>query len=122
MSTMIRLYEENDPDIEMLSSRYKKTISDKKLRECILGRNIVLTMLAQEAIMQSKINALQASNVPAVFIVEAVAKHLVYHFVDFPDFGGAPLEIAKKCQPFPNYYLTPDELRYFHLNAEQTNK
>lgn len=119
---MSQLYEENVPDVEILSYRYKQTISDKRLRECILGRNIALTMLAQEAIIQSKINALPASNVPAVFIVEAIAKHLVYHFVDFPNFSGAPLEVAKKCMPFPNYYLTPDELRHFHLDSEQPSK
>lgn len=91
-------------NVEALSARYKASIPDSKLRECIIARNIVLTMVADDAVMQSSFRSLPPSNVPFVFLFDAITAS-VLDMIATPNFSGVIQKVANKCEPFPGEYL-----------------
>ena len=98
-------------DYDSIRKRYEAEVSDEKLRDCLLKRDIVLTLAADHAVMMAEVKSIPWSNVPAVFIFEAVVDK-------FMDKISAPsltyetvfLRTAKACQAYPNAYLSSNDI------------
>ena len=94
-------------DFESIRTRYEREIPDEGLRDCLLKRNIFLTLVADHAVMMAEVKSMPWSNVPAVFIFEAIVDKVMdkisapsrsYEFV----FS----RTAEACQAYPNAYLS----------------
>ena len=98
-------------DVDSIRKRYEAEVSDPGLRDCLLKRDIVLTLAADHAVMMAEVKSMPWSNVPAVFIFEAVVDK-------FMDKISAPsltyetvfLRTAKACQAYPNAYLSSNDI------------
>ena len=96
-------------DIEAISARYEKEIPNQGLRDCIVARNLVLTMLADTAVMMQEANSTPKSNVPFVFIFDSLINNIL-NSIALPDAGSALVDVAEKCQDYPNAYLTVEDV------------
>ena len=94
-------------DFESIRTRYEREIPDEGLRDCLLKRNIFLTLVADHAVMMAEVKSMPWSNVPAVFIFEAVIDK-VMDKISTPsfDYESVFLRTAEACQAYPNAYLS----------------
>ena len=94
-------------DFESIRTRYEREIPDEGLRDCLLKRNILLTLVADHAVMMAEVKSTPWSNVPAVFIFEAVIDK-VMDKISTPSFGYESVFVrtADACQAYPNAYLS----------------
>lgn len=96
-------------DFEAINARYEKEIPDKALRECIMARDLVLTMVADHGLMTSEMKSVGLSNVPAIFFLDSVVNSIL-DAIARPDFDSVLVGVAKKCQKFPHAYLKVEEV------------
>ena len=96
-------------DTESILSRYEKEIPDKVLRECVMARNVILTMVADHGLMTSEMKSGGLSNVPAIFFLDSVVNSIL-DATARPDFGSVLVDVAKKCQKFQHAYLKVEEV------------
>lgn len=94
-------------DFESIEARYEKEIPDKDFRECVVARNIILTMVSEAhiALQDGSMVMTRASNVPFVFLFDSIVNNMLSSLA-IPDFSPVFIEVAKKCQDYPNAYLT----------------
>ena len=97
-------------DTESILSRYEKEIPDKALRECVMARNVILTMVADHGLMTSEMKSGGLSNVPAIFFLDSVVNSILDATARL-DFGSVLVDVAKKCQKFPHAYLKVEEVK-----------
>lgn len=97
------------PDIETIKARYEKEIPNDSLRECVVARNVVLTIVADEAVMTGEMRAVGLSNVPVVFLWDSIFNSIIFYKLT-PDFDSVLVDVAEKCQDFPNAYLKVEEV------------
>lgn len=97
-------------DTELINARYEKEIPDKALRQCVIARNVVLTMVADQAVMTSEMKSGGLSNVPAIFILDSVVNSII-DTIATPNFDSVLVEVAEKCKNFPNAYLKVEEVK-----------
>ena len=95
---------------ESVKGRYEKAISDKALRDCVVARNISLTMVADFAVMHAKESAVGLSNVPVVFLWDSLINTFIDATATPSDFQSVLVDVAKKCQNFPNAYLSVEDV------------
>lgn len=95
---------------DAIKARYEKEIPNEGLRKCVVARNIVLTMVADYAVMDSKIASSPPSSVPIVFLSDSLVTSFINATVGRPNFESVLVEVAKKCQDYPNAYLTVKEV------------
>ena len=98
-----------DLDFEAINARYVKEIPDKAFRECVVARNVILTLAADSAAMTSDMTSAGMSNVPVVFFFDS-AVNSILDAIAVPDFDSVLVEVAKKCQKFPHAYLKVEEV------------
>ena len=96
-------------DTESINARYEKEIPGKALRECVVARNMVLTMVADQAVMTGEMKSAGPSNVPVIFLWDSVVNSMI-DAVGTPKFDQVLVEVAEKCQDFPNAYLTVEDV------------
>ena len=96
-------------DFEAINARYEKEIPDKAFRECVVARNVILTLVADSAVMNGHMISAGMSNVPVVFFFDSVVNS-VLDAIAVPDFDSVLVEVAKKCQKFPHAYLKVEEV------------
>ena len=96
-------------DVDALKDRYEKQIPDEDLRSCIVARNVLLTLVADTAIMYGDMNSTKMSKVPIVFLFDSVINSIM-DAIAVPDFDSVLVEVAEKCQDFPNEYLTVEDV------------
>ena len=94
-------------DFESIRTRYEREIPDEGLRDCLLKRNILLTLVADHAVMMAEVKSTPWSNVPAVFIFEAVIDKVIDK-ISTPSFGyeSVFLRTVEACQAYPSAYLS----------------
>jgi len=97
------------PDIESINYRYEKEIPDEAQRECVAARNVILTLVADDAVMTGEMRSVGLSNVPAIFLWDSVVNSLI-NSISQPNFGSVLVDVAKKCQEFPHAYLKVEEV------------
>ena len=96
-------------DIESINARYEKEIPDTDLRECVIARNVILTFAADSTAMMGEMRSAGMSNVPAVFVYDSVLNS-VFDAIALPDLDSVLVDVAKKCQKFPNAYLKVEDV------------
>jgi hypothetical protein len=96
-------------DADGITARYRNSIQDEKLKKCIIARNIVLTMVADTAVMDADMRSLSPSNVPIIFIFDSLIKSFI-DIIAKPNFSNVIQDVAKKCEPFPGEYLSVDDV------------
>ena len=98
-------------DFEPIRTRYESEVSDAGLRDCLLKRNILLTLVADHAVMTAEVKLMPWSNVPAVFVLEAVIDKFMDK-ISTPSFSyeSVFLRTAEACQAYPNAYLSTTEI------------
>ena len=81
------------------------------MRDCLLERNILLTLVADHAVMMAEVKSMPWSNVPAVFIFEAVIDKVIDK-ISTPsfDYKSVFLRTAEACQAYPNAYLSLNDI------------
>jgi hypothetical protein len=97
-------------DLESIRTRYEKEIANDQFRDCVLHRNVLLTLVADQAEMMSIMKSTQWSNVPVIFVSDALLG-MFFDKIAMPDLNGIIQEVAKKCEPFLNEYLTVKDVQ-----------
>jgi len=112
ISTLYKAGSREHLDFESIEARYEKEIPDKDFRECVVARNIILTMVSESNIALQDVSMVmtRTSNVPFVFLFDSIINNML-NSLAIPDFSTVFIEVAKKCQNYPNAYLTVKDVQ-----------